>query len=279
MLTGTGDQCDATSSKVPDDGPKSRKMHNDFENYLEQIRHYTGNPLPIGNERGRPRGDFGDFREMTPGQQILYVIDKFQAVRIMQNSTNSLFGFVLAVNTGLTMFMCVVLKYMLIWNFGNLVKYYYHNPTVNVTAANESSIVLAINNGSGHQMVLVTDSPSQWIMFAILNACFGIRLLVLVICLGNVHYASTRFNATLSLALLQVQKIVDVIEAQGLSNKYFQGRSVITSTEATAVLGFITENSANPLAFSAAGLFCFSRNLMLVIISIVTTYLVFLLQV
>lgn len=270
----TGSQSDSTSSKVATyDGPKSRKMHNDFENYLEQIRYYTGGPPPLGNERGRARGDFGDSRDMTPGQQILYVIDKFQAVRNMQNSTNNLFGFVLAVNTGLTVFVSVVLKYMLIWTFGNVVKDYYRGPNINATGS------VGNDGNAHHDEKFIPDSSCQWAMFAILNGCFCARLMVLVTCLGNVHYTSQRFNSTLSLALLQIQKIVDVIEAQGLSNKYFQGRLVITATEANAVLGFITENSANPMAFSAAGLFCFSRNLILVIISIVITYLVFLLQV
>ncbi len=212
------------------------------------------------NMEGRMRGDFCEFQEMTPGQQILFVINKFQTVRNMQGAANGLFGWVLALNTGLTVFMVVVLKYMLIWNLG-------HSMKQNRTDVNHSSSAAA------------ETQYSEWAMFGLLNICFSFRLFVLVICLGNVHFASVKFNSKLSQALFQAQKIADVVDSQGMSNKYFQGRQVMTSSEANTVLAFITENSANPLAFSAAGLFCFSRNLILVIISIITTYLVFLLQV
>lgn len=240
-------------------GGKCRKIQNDFENYLEQIRH--GGIQASINMEGRMHGDFCEFQEMTPGQQILFVINKFQTVRNMQGASNGLFGWVLALNTGLTVFMVVVLKYMLIWNLGHSMK-----------LTHSADINQLNNSAAGTQY-------SEWAMFSLLDMCFSFRLFVLVICLGNVHFTSIKFNAKLSQALLQAQKITDVVDSQGMSNKYFRGRQIMTSSEANTVLAFITENSANPMAFSAAGLFCFSRNLILVIISIITTYLVFLLQV
>lgn len=241
---------------------KNRKIKNDLEHHLE--KRYSCEMLKDEmEEKNKLRLDFGDFvQEMSLGQQILFVIEKFEAVRNMQNAANRLFGCVLAINTGLMVFMVVVLKYILVWSFWNFLN------------MSES------DNGDVAPPQLVHSHP-EWAMFGILNLCFVVRLFVLVVCLGNVHFSSVKFNSKLSQALLQSQKIVDVVERQGISEKvkYFRGRKVITASEVNTVLIFITDNSANPMAFSAGGLFCFCRGLTLVILSIITTYLVFLLQV
>lgn len=275
--------CDPEANKVSchNEG-KTRKIQNDFENYLEKIRSNTRYTSSIVNEGqpGRVHGDFCDFREITPGQQIIFVIDKFQIVRNMQFVANGLFGFVLALNISLAVFMSVVLKYMLIWNFGNLMQEQTNlRNQQTIEIFNSTNLTFSTSSVKGSLGYWITSSSSEWTLFAVLDVCFSVRLCVLVICLGNVHFTSINFNSRLSQALLQAQKIADLIDMQGMGNKYFQGRQVMTPNEANTALAFITENSGNPMAFSAAGLFCFSRNLIMVIFSIITTYLVFLLQV
>ncbi|CAL8125282.1 unnamed protein product [Orchesella dallaii] len=269
-------------------GGKSRKIQMDFENYLQQIRNYNDEQElshlgsidnPKSGKKQRQFLEYSPLRDLTPGQQMVHAIDTFQSVQNMQTAANGLFGFVLALNVGLMIFMCVVLKYMLIWNFGMLKRNAGAGGGVETPSYLGSYNASFPTKNSTMDVAHIVNSPTEWTMFALFDICYFFRLLVLIVSLGNVHCRSLKFNSRLTRAFLQAQKIIDSLDFQGSSNKMFRGRPVLTPSEANMILAFITENSANPMAFSAAGLFVFSRNLILVIMSIIVTYLVFLLQV
>lgn len=57
------------------------------------------------------------------------------------------------------------------------------------------------------------------------------------------------------------------------------GRRMVTPTQASSLIAFMNLYNAQPVAFSAGGLFVFSKGLIMMIVSIIVSYLIFLLQV
>ena len=85
-----------------------------------------------------------------------------------------------------------------------------------------------------------------------------IRFVFVFMTLGNVHNASVKFNATMAKTLLSVRNP--------------------QNSELNLILATVTMNSINPISFNAGGYFVYSRSTFLTTISIIATYLIFLLQ-
>ena len=97
-------------------------------------------------------------------------------------------------------------------------------------------------------------------LLIIWNACtVTIRLLIVLLSLGRVYHASKYFDISIMNALIDIPKPHKQLDLQLIQTH-------------------LISHGATPLAFSAGGYFVFSRGTILYVISIVTTYLVFLLQ-
>ncbi len=146
---------------------------------------------------------------MTPGQQLCFVIRKLHHVAKMQNVTNNLFGCTIALDIGFTVFMLVILKYLLIRNLGfhvsRLREMYMEslNETLYAAAADNDTINTATSAS------MLTISPYGWLLFLTFDVCFSIRIFVLIKCLGNVNSAAMKINGVLASALAKAQKLAD----------------------------------------------------------------------
>lgn len=253
--------------------------------------------------------------QMTPGQQLCFVIRKLQHVSKMQNVTNNLFGCILALDIGFTVFMLVILKYLLIRNLGfhvaRLREMYMGslNGTFSVATGagdNNDEIMnitsIASASALDGQQDMLTISPYGWSLFLTFDVCFSLRIIVLIKFLGNVNSAAMKINVVLANALGKAQKLVDLVsvstnqsgdsvddnksqERMNNNNKsnFMDGngkrRPLITSVEADTILAFLTVNSSQPIAFSVGGGFLtFSGSTIMLIVSVIISYVVFLLQ-
>lgn len=243
--------------------------------------------------------------KMTPGQQICYVVRKMHRVGEMQKAVNALYGPFLAISIGFTVIILVILKYLLIRNMSthmSSVRQDYLDTNGANLVSPELNETLAISAGSNN---LYVESPHGWYFFLGFDICFSIRLMALTRILAKVHSASINFNLALSKVLLKAQKLTSLKawnEAKKRDNSFHEymkaaehlccqncgleklgrsetrAREIVTPIEADSVLAFVTSNSSHPIAFSAGGLFTFSGNTILLINSIIISYLVFLLQ-
>jgi hypothetical protein len=88
--------------------------------------------------------------------------------------------------------------------------------------------------------------------------CFFIRLVIMFINLGNVHETSIFFNGVLTSSLMQVKKP--------------------KASDVNLILAHLSAHSGNPVSYSAGGFFVFSKSSLLAVMSVIMTYVVFLLQ-
>lgn len=247
--------------------------------------------------------------QMTPGQQLCFVIRKLQHVSKMQNVTNNLFGCILALDIGFTVFMLVILKYLLIRNLGfhvtRLREMYMGNlnGTFSVATGDNNDEIMnitSIASALDGQQDMLTISPYGWSLFLTFDVCFSLRIIVLIKFLGNVNSAAMKINAVLANALGKAQKLVDLVSTkqsgdsvddnksqEGMNNNnksnFMDGngkrRPLITSVEADTILAFLTVDSSQPIAFSVGGGFLtFSGSTIMLIVSVIISYVVFLLQ-
>lgn len=226
----------------------------------------------------------------------------------MQNLANSVFGNTLAVNIACIVGMNVILSYLVITNFMGPWKHDHENHglgdnetltfgeiddlTNNITTANSTQLQSSSFLSYDH-----LESSQEWLMFLGLDLSMFIRMGVTVICLGRVHKTSLQFNQVVGKAFLTANRIIDEIATVSLMRPScgvggvggFDGRDtsnnmedmtrlLMTPTQTSSIIAFINMNNANPVAFTAGGLFVFSRGLILMIVSIILSYLVFLLQ-
>lgn len=255
---------------------------------------------------------------MTPGQQLCFVIRKLQHVAKMQTTTNKLFGSILVLDIGFTVFMIVLLKYLLIRNmgfhvaklretyFGNV---YIGNTSTTFSGENDVADVIITSTTTtptssstrsvNSLQALIIISPYGWLFFLTFDICYSLRLIVLTKCLANVNTSAMKINAVLANVLGKAQKLMDQVSA--ITNENEPGynynkkenndncssfnqtigtgrRPLITSVEADTVLAFLTVNSTQPIAFSAGGVLTFSGSTFMLISSVVISYVVFLLQ-
>lgn len=244
---------------------------------------------------------------MTPGQQLCFVIRKLQHVAKMQNVTNNLFGSILALDIGFTMFMLVLLKYLLIrimgFHVARLRQMYFGNAIYNTTkytAAivenDEADVILTTtsaptSSSANSLQELIINSPYGWLFFLTFDVCYSLRLIVLTKCLGNVNTSAVKINAVLANVLGKAQKLMDQVNTtsneennenrSSLKKAVSIGigsRPLITSLEADTVLAFLAVNSTHPIAYSAGGVLTFSGSTIMLISSVVVSYVVFLLQ-
>jgi hypothetical protein len=89
------------------------------------------------------------------------------------------------------------------------------------------------------------------------GACFAFRLIVLIICIGNVYPAAQSTN-------IEFGKVI--------TRRYFPNQVL------NPVLGHLSIYSASPICFSAWGFFAITKGTLLTCISVIITYLVVFLQ-
>lgn len=155
------------------------------------------------------------------------------------------------------------------------------NSVKDITEETNRSVLVA-----GHSISLLNPyhlDNAEWIMFLGLDLSLLIRLAIVIISLGRVHQTSLQFNLMMGKAFLTANQVIDELTetlAQncGQAQADEVGKLMMTSTQTSSILAFINLNNANPVAFSGGGLFLFSRGLLLMIVSIIISYLVFLLQ-
>ncbi|CAL8125279.1 unnamed protein product [Orchesella dallaii] len=168
---------------------------------------------------------------MTPGQKICYTIRKMQCVATMQTAVNDLFGLILALDVGFTVFMLVVLKYLLIRNMDVHIArlrqiYMVDEDTTGehgLSLLNTSTIIKSTNKNysisefgqvvdGSYGSDLFVSSPYGWLFFLGFDLCFSLRLIIVIYFLSKVYNASSKFNAALSKALLCAQKLADLLD-------------------------------------------------------------------
>jgi hypothetical protein len=102
------------------------------------------------------------------------------------------------------------------------------------------------------------ETPQRVALFAGQGIIYLIRLLIVLISLGNVHQASTWLDVEIASSLMNVKKP--------------------KASDINLIQVHLLGSQANPVAFSAGGFFILSRGTLLYAFSIITTYIVFLLQ-
>jgi hypothetical protein len=117
-----------------------------------------------------------------------------------------------------------------------------------------------LNPASGKTVDNLAEKASLFVVLLVIwNACtVTVRLFIVLISLGKVYHASQCFDSSLLNSLIGIERPRQV--------------------DLQLIQVHLISNGANPLCFSAGGYFIFSRQTILYVISIVTTYLVFLLQ-
>ncbi|CAL8125270.1 unnamed protein product [Orchesella dallaii] len=230
---------------------------------------------------------------MTPGQKICYVISKMQCVSTMQSTVNGVIGPFIALDLVFIVVQVVILTYLLIRNIGVHISGLYpesQNSYIPVQEYNASAIITSnakfLNNeGTETKTYLFIASPYGWLFFFGCDLCLAIRLILIIKYLAKVYNSSVKFNGALSNALITAQRLTDLLpKVRGeLENekKYVlleEVRPLVTSTEAHTIVTFVSVNSANPVAATAGGLFTFTGSTILLIASVIISYVVFLLQ-
>ncbi|CAL8125288.1 unnamed protein product [Orchesella dallaii] len=276
---------------------KQAKLQNELESYMDQIRELNPGLIsqsdsfkPISTPPPRPPS-FSSLKT-TPGKSLTHAARKFQCIATMQNITNSVFGYILAINIGCVVGMSVILKYLIVRNLTSGVgigKQSESNPLtseVNVEIGEDELISsnfttnIAATNSSDSVYTAINPYQfgSEWITFLGLDLSMMIRLGVTVICLGNVHRSSLQFNSVMGKAFLAASRLNDELVNVLGSDGEELAKMMMTPTQTSALIAFMNLNNSQPVAFTAGGLFVFSRGLILMIISIIISYLVFLLQ-
>lgn len=238
--------------------------------------------------------------QLTPGQLICFGIRKMHRVSKMQDVTNCLFGPILALDIGFTVCLVVLLTYSLIQHMGAQVSRLRSSylaefsPSVN-PQINASSVDAVVDNSTA--IIPQTDplgtTPYSWLFFLGFDLCFSFRLVILVMCLSNVYTASMKFNQMLNKVLGMAQRVTDaegsgsfccgdedleIMNEKNRKGNEKEGRPLMTASEADTALAFLAVNSSQPIAFSAGGLLTFSNSTIMLIVSVVISYLVFLFQ-
>lgn len=270
---------------------------NDFTSYIEQIRELnpgligpgsipvSESPSPESSAGSKPRSSLSNL-QTTPGKALGHAARKFLKLASMQSLANSVFGTSLAVNIGCIVIMNVILKYLVITNFiHHLAVSQVDNGTIFFDDPTSDNMTLEQPwNLTTTNLTQVLKSSSEWLMFLGLDTSMFIRLGVIVISLGKVHKTALQFNQVMGRAFLAANQIVDEAATQlaaspeAYPNAEHVAKLLMTPTQSSSIIAFMNLNNANPVAFSAGGLFVFSRGLLLMILSIIVSYLVFLLQ-
>lgn len=185
---------------------------------------------------------------LTPSVKIIYAMNKMETVSKMQRSANKIFSTLLLVDTGFSTIMVVLLKYLLIATIKGVLAR---------IRSNEADTELGQILYGG-------------LIFLGFDICFATRIILLTKYLGKVNTASTNFNRVLG----SLSNSISESEIKGNVPSNVGVNSIVSHR----ILAFLTVNCNQPIAFTAGGLFTFTSSSILVVISIVTTYVVFLLQ-
>jgi hypothetical protein len=194
--------------------------------------------------------------EPNPTEPIMTAIKRISFISMKQRLINCIFGPILALDIAWLVIHVCLLFFLQIKSLGM------------ASNSNFNSIELPLNdtilNSSNFDMTLTGDfgfytrTTNRIGFFAGQGLIYLIRLMIVLISLGNVHETTRWFDSQITSNLMRVKKP--------------------KSKDLQLIQVHLLGSQSNPIAFSAGGFFIFSRGTILYVFSIVTTYVIFMLQ-
>lgn len=223
--------------------------------------------IQMSNEKNEKNGAYGipyyptspllkNKGESSPTEPIMTAIKRYSFISMKQRLINCIFGPILALNIAWIVIQVCLLFFLQIKSLGMASHSLLTAPTEYSVVTNETTTSISTQPYDAVEFYMNTTSRIGF--FAGQGLIYFIRLMIVLISLGNVHEATRWFDSELTNNLMKVKKP--------------------KSSDLQLIQVHLLGSQSNPVAFSAGGFFLFTRGTILYVFSIVTTYVIFMLQ-
>jgi len=204
--------------------------------------------------------------ESSPTEPIMTAIKRYSYISRKQRLINCIFGPILALDIAWLVIHVCLLFFLQIKSLGlqsnaNSKGAGGFGGVHNLDRINNETAIPATSFSNAYgsdENDFYSNTSNRIGFFATQGLIYLIRLMIVLISLGNVHDATRWFDSEITSNLMKIKKP--------------------KSSDLQLIQVHLLGSQSNPVAFSAGGFFIFSRGTILYVFSIVTTYVIFMLQ-